>query len=51
MAEEKRTTTIKIKIAENWQLMSKFYPEGSVIELEINLYESMKKYVKHEVVK
>jgi len=53
MAEEKKTNTVKIKITAKggWQLMDKFYPEGSVVDLEINLYEAIKKFVKHEVVK
>jgi hypothetical protein len=53
MAEEKKTSTVKIKITDRkgWQLMDVHYPCGWVGEVELQNYESMKKAVKHEVVK
>lgn len=53
MADEKKANTIKIKITDRkgWQLMSEHFPCGKIIEVEIQNYESMKKAVKHEVVK
>jgi hypothetical protein len=53
MAEEKKANTIKIKITEKkgWQLMNIHYPAGWIGDVELENYESMKKAVKHEVVK
>ena len=53
MAEEKKANTIKIKITEKkgWQLMSEHFPCGWIGDVELQNYESMKKAVKHEVVK
>ena len=54
MAEEKKATTVKIKITDGkgWQLMNVHYPASDkVIEVDLQNYESMKKAVKHEVIK
>jgi len=53
MAEEKKANTVKIRITEKkgWQLMNTHYPCGSVVDVELQNYESMKSAIKHEVVK
>lgn len=51
MAEEKKSN-IKIKLLEDWNLAGvEFYRKGRVVEVEPANYESMRRYVKHEVVK
>ena len=53
MAEEKKVTSkVKIKLGENWIFAGTGnYRKGETVEVEPEIYESMKNAVKHEVVK
>lgn len=53
MAEEKKVIPkVKVTLGENWILAGiGNYRKGETVEVEPEIYESMKKAVKHEVVK